>query len=162
MRRAALVVATSCALLLGLAPTPVATATTGPTPLANPPLWEVTKRQASPFIGRFRLAAPHGRRLIGGAYVARFNEYGYLQGSLALYLHGAGGRETSWVGATYEYHPVGRGQMVVDVVSPDNDAIFARMRLAVRRGGRLTGTLVQLQPPLVPAQRITLRRIDRR
>jgi hypothetical protein len=161
MRRTALVVATSCALLLGLAPAPVATATTGPTPLADPPRFEVTKRQASPFIGRFRLAAPHGKRLISGAYVAKFNEYGYLQGSLALYLYGAGGREISWVGATYEYHPVGRGQMIVDVISPNNDAIFARMRLAARRGHRLTGTLIQLEPPLIPAQRITLRHIGR-
>ena len=159
--RAALVVAASCALLLGVATTPLATATTGATPLAHPPRWEVTKQQARPFIGRFKLVAPHGRRLISGAYVARFNEYGYLQGSLALYLYGAGGREISWVGATYEYHAVRRGQMVIDIVSPDNDAIFARMRLAVRRGHRLTGTLVQLQPPLIPAQRITLRRIGR-
>jgi hypothetical protein len=137
-------------------------ATTGATPLAHPPRWEVTKRQARPFMGRFKLAAPHGRRLISGAYVAGFNNYGYLQGSLALYLYGAGGQETSWVGATYEYHPVGRGRMLVDVVSPDNQEVFARIRLAVRRGHRLTGTLVQLQPPFVPAQRITLRRVGGR
>jgi len=106
--------------------------------------------------------APHGRRLISGAYVAGFNEYGYLQGSLALYLYSAGGHEINWVGATYEYHPIGRRRMLVDVVSPDNQEVFARMRLAVRRGQRLTGTLVQLQPPLIPAQRITLRRVARR
>jgi hypothetical protein len=129
--------------------------------LAHPPRWHVTKRQATPFVGRFKLVAPRGRRLISGAYVAGLNEYGYLQGSLALYLYGAEGRETNWVGATYEYHPVGRGRMLVDVVSPNNQTVFARMRLAVRRGHRLSGTLVQLQPPLIPAQRITLRRIGR-
>jgi hypothetical protein len=52
--------------------------------------------------------------------------------------------------------------MLVDVVSPDNQVVFARMRLVVRRGHRLTGTPVQLQPPLIPAQRITLRRVARR
>jgi hypothetical protein len=130
--------------------------------LAHPPKYKVTRRQARPFMGRFKVVAPHGRRLISGAYVAGLNEYGYLQGSLALYLYGAGGREISWVGATYEYHPVGRGRMIVDVVSPDNDQIFARMHLAVRRGQRLTGTLVQLESPLIPAQRITLRRVARR
>lgn len=148
-------------LLGALVLAPAAIATTGPTPLAKPPLWNLTKRQARPFVGRFKLAAPHGRQLINAAYAAQVNEYGYLEGTLVVYTYDEEGRETSWVARTYEYHPKGGGKMAVDVISPTNENIFARLHLQVRRGHRLTGTLEPLRPPFAPVkpQRITLRRV---
>jgi hypothetical protein len=149
------------ALLLAIPGAPVATATTGPTPLAKPPRWNVTKRQARPYIGRFKLAHPHGRQVINAAYVATFNSYGYLEGTLVVYTYDEEGRETSWVARTYEYHPKGGGKMAIDVISPANESIFARLHLRVGARGRLTGILEPLKPPLAPVrpQRITLRRV---
>jgi hypothetical protein len=149
------------ALVVAALGAPAAIATTGPTPLAKPPLWNLTKRQARPFVGRFKLVAPHGRQLINAAYAAEVNEYGYLEGTLVVYTYDEEGRETSWVARTYEYHPKGGGKMAVDVISPTNESIFARLHLQVRRGHRLTGTLEPLRPPFAPVkpQRITLRRV---
>jgi hypothetical protein len=148
-------------LLLALLGAAGVSATTGPTPLTKPPLWSVTKRQARPFIGRFKLAAPRGKQLINAAYAADINEYGYLEGTLVVYTYDEAGRETSWVARTYEYHPKGPGKMAIDVISPANENIFARLHLRVIAGGRLTGILEPLKPPLAPVrpQQISLRRV---
>jgi hypothetical protein len=149
-------IAAACALAC-LAPA-VGDATTGAHPLANPPRYEVSKAQARPYIGRFQLAAPHDQSLISAAYVAKFNEFGYLEGSMVVYKYGKSGRTASWVGTTYEYHPHPGGRMTVDIVSPNNQVIFGRMHLRVGRGGRLGGKLEQLIPP-GPTQKISLKRV---
>jgi hypothetical protein len=138
---------------------PGARATTGATPLAKPPRWNVTRHQARPFLGRFTLAAPRGRQLITAAYAAEINENGYLEGTLVVYTYDEAGRETSWVGRTYEYHSIAPGRMTIDVIAPANENIFARLHLRVLAGGRLTGRLESIRPPLAPVrpQRITLR-----
>jgi hypothetical protein len=148
------------ALLSGLLGASGAGATTGATPLAKPPRWDVTRHQARPYLGRFRLAAPRGRQLISAAYAAEINENGYLEGTLVVYTYDEAGRETSWVGRTYEYHAVGPGRMTIDVIAPANENIFARLHLRALPGGRLTGRLESIRPPLAPVQpqRITLRR----
>ena len=87
-----------------------ARATTGATPLAKPPRCNVTRHQARPYLGRFKLAAPRGRQLISAAYAAEINENGYLEGTLVVYTYDEAGRETNWVGRTYEYHPRGRAR----------------------------------------------------
>jgi hypothetical protein len=148
------------ALLLGLSGAPTAVATTGATPLTKPPRWNVSKREAHPYIGRFKLARPHGRQLISVGYAATFNTYGYLEGTIAVYTYDRAGRETSWVARTYEYHPLGGTRMAIDVISPANESIFARLRLRVGANGNLTGMLEPLKPPYAPIrpQRITLKR----
>ncbi len=146
-------------LLLGLALAGIAigpsaaNATTGPTPLAYPPRFKITKAQAAPYLGHFKLAKPLGRQLISGAYVGGHNDKGFVEGNLVVYAYDAEGRESSWLGRTYEYHAVG-GEMIIDVISPDNEEIFARMRLHPVRGGRLTGSLKMRIPP-GPSQRIS-------
>jgi hypothetical protein len=135
-------------------------ATTGAHPLANPPKFHVTKAEARPYIGRFQLSHPHGKGLISAAYVARFNEFGYLEGTIVVYAYTKSGRTTSWVGTTYEYHPEGKGRMTVDVISPNNQVIFARLKLRTGRGGKLSGRLLQLRPP-GPTQAISLTRARR-
>jgi hypothetical protein len=146
-------------LLLGLALAAIAIgpsasrATTGPTPLAYPPRFKITKAQAAPYLGHFKLAKPLGRQLISGAYVGGHNDKGFVEGNLVVYAYDAEGRESSWLGRTYEYHAVG-DEMIVDVISPDNEEIFARMRLHPVRGGRLTGSLKMRIPP-GPSQRIS-------
>lgn len=135
-------------------------ATTGAHPLANPPRFHVSRAEARPYIGRFELTAPHGHLLRTAAYVARFNEFGYLEGTIVVYAYTRSGRTTSWVGTTYEYHPRGHGRMTVDVISPNNQVIFARMKLRVGHNGRLGGRLYQLVPP-GPTQTISLRRVRR-
>jgi hypothetical protein len=158
--RIALALLASVFLVAALGPSG-AGATTGATPLAKPPRWNVTRHQARPYLGRFRLAAPRGRQLISAAYAAEINENGYLEGSLVVYTYDEAGRETSWVGRTYEYHAVGPGRMTVDVIAPANENIFARLHLRALPGGRLTGRLESIRPPLAPVrpQRITLRRV---
>ena len=90
-------------LLAAVLVQPAATdATTGATPLAKPPLWSVSRREAKPFVGRFKFARPHGGQLINAAYAAEINEYGYLEGTLVVYAYDEAGSETSWVGRTYE------------------------------------------------------------
>jgi hypothetical protein len=146
-------------LLLGLALAGVALgpstsgATTGPTPLAYPPRFKITKAQAAPYLGHFKLAKPLGRQLISGAYVGGHNDKGFVEGNLVVYAYDAEGRESSWLGRTYEYHAVG-DEMIIDVISPDNEEIFARMRLHPARSGRLTGSLKMRIPP-GPSQRIS-------
>jgi hypothetical protein len=135
-------------------------ATTGAHPLANPPRYTVSRQEARPYIGRFALSAPHSRSLRSAAYVARFNEFGYLAGSLVVYAYNSRGQMTSWVGTTYEYHPRGNGRMTIDVISPNNQVIFARMKLRVGRGGKLSGELFQMIPP-GPTQQISLSRLRR-
>ncbi|MFT3864916.1 MAG: hypothetical protein QM729_11645 [Solirubrobacterales bacterium] len=135
-------------------------ATTGAHPLANPPKYHVSHAEARPYIGRFQLARPHGKGLMSAAYVARFNEFGYLEGSLVVYAYTKSGRTTSWVGTTYEYHPRGHRRMTIDVISPNNQVIFARLRLRAGRGGRLSGRLLQLRPA-GPTQAISLSRVGR-
>jgi hypothetical protein len=132
----------------------VALATTGPTPLAHPPRFTVTKRQARPYLGRFRLIRPSDRNLISGAYIGGRNERGYVEGAIEIYHYEAAGRKTILLGRTYEYHAVGRG-MVIDVISPANQVILARLRLHPIAHGRLTGHLTSLVPP-GPPRRITL------
>jgi hypothetical protein len=146
--------------LLTMIGAPTAVATTGPTPLTKPPRWKVSKREARPYIGRFKLARPHGRQLISVGYAASINSYGYLEGTIAVYTYDRAGRETSWVARTYEYHPLGGTRMAIDVISPANESIFARLRLRVGARGNLTGILEPLKPPYAPIrpQRITLRR----
>lgn len=129
-------------------------ATTGPTPLAFPPRFKVTTAQAAPYMGRFKLARPLGPKLITGAYVGGYNERGFVEGNLVVYGYDAEGRESSWLGRTYEYHYVA-GKMIIDVISPVNEEIFARMRLRPARRGRLTGFLKMLIPPGAP-QKISL------
>ena len=155
-------IALLAALAASLVAVPSVEATTGPTPLADPPLWTLTKHQARPFIGRFKLAKPSGKQLINAAYAAQINEYGYLMGTLVVYTYDSAGREVSWVARTYEYHPKGPGRMAIDVISPTNESIIARLHLRVRRHHRLTGILEPLRPPFAPvrAQQITLRRVD--
>jgi len=161
-RRALTIAALLGALLPGLSGAPAAIATTGPTPLTKPPRWNVTKREARPYVGRFKLAGPHGKQLINAAYAAAFNTYGYLEGTLVVYTYDEAGRETSWVARTYEYHSKGATKMAIDVISPANESIFARLHLKVGAHGRLTGILEPLKPPLAPvrAQRITLKRVS--
>jgi hypothetical protein len=107
-------------------------ATTGAHQLAIPPRYPIAKEQAAPYIGHFQLVKPHGSRLVTGAYVVRFNEFGYLEGSIVVYAYDA-----------------------IDIISPDNQVIFARLKLRPTGSGRLTGRLIQLLPP-GPAQRISL------
>ncbi len=135
-------------------------ATTGAHPLANPPKFHVSKAEARPYIGRFQLSRPHGKGLMSAAYVARFNEFGYLEGTIVVYAYTKSGQTTSWVGTTYEYHPRADGRMTIDVISPNNQVIFARLKLRVGKGGRLTGKLLQLRPP-GPTQAISLSRARR-
>jgi hypothetical protein len=136
----------------------VGEATTGAHPLANPPRFHVSRAEARPYIGRFQLAAPHSRTLRSAAYVARFNQFGYLEGTIVVYGYNKAGQTESWVGTTYEYHPRGNGRMTVDVISPNNQVIFARLKLRIGRGGKLSGNLFQLIPP-GPTQAISLRRL---
>jgi hypothetical protein len=155
-----LALATAIVLAASLIGAPVGDATTGAHPLANPPRYRVGRAEARPYIGRFALSAPHSRSLRSTAYVARFNQFGYLEGSLVVYAYNARGQITSWVGTTYEYHPRGDGRMTVDVISPNNQVIFARMKLRAGRGGKLSGRLFQLIPP-GPTQQISLSRLRR-
>ena len=159
--RAAVLVCAAAGLLL-LAGAPQVGATTGPTPLTKPPLWTLSKRQARPFIGRFKMVAPHGGQLISADYAAMPNEFGYMEGTLVVYTYDEEGQETSWVGRTYEYHSKGRGKMTIDVIAAANENIFAKLRLQVTRRGELTGILEPIRPPLAPVrpQRITLRRVN--
>jgi hypothetical protein len=154
--RVAALATTAVALVLALIGPSVGDATTGAHPLANPPRYHVSRAEARPYIGRFALGAPHSRSLRTAAYVARFNQFGYLAGSLVVYAFNRNGQTTSWVGTTYEYHPRGNGRMTIDVISPNNQVIFAKMKLQVGRGGRLSGKLFQLIPP-GPTQQITLK-----
>jgi hypothetical protein len=158
LKRRIKAIAISAAVVAILAVPPSADATTGAHPLANPPRYHVSRAEARPYIGRFELSAPHSRSLRSAAYIAKFNEFGYLEGSLVVYAYNRFGRTESWVGSTYEYHPRGDGRMTVDVISPNNQVIFARMRLRVGRGGKLSGKLFQLIPP-GPTQQISLRRL---
>ncbi len=135
-----------CLLIAAFALAPSgAVATTGPTPLAHPPRFDVTKAEAAPYLGRFTLVKPHSQQLINGAYVAGYNERGFVEGTIVLYTYNAEGRETSLLGRTYEYHSVG-DTMTIDIISPDNQAILARMKLHVAGGGKLTGELTSLMP----------------
>jgi hypothetical protein len=160
-RSSFVLVSLTCGILMLLGPASGADGTTGATPLAKPPLWNVTRRQARPFVGRFKLAAPHGRQLINAAYAAEINEYGYLEGSLVVYTYDRSGRETDWIARTYEYHPKGPGRMAVDVIGPAIQNVLGRLYLRVGHHGRLTGILEPLQSTFLPTrtQRITLRRV---
>ena len=139
----------------------VVDATTGPTPLAEPPRWHVTKREAGPFLGRFKLTRPHGKQLVNAAYAAEIDKEGYVVGTLVVYAYNHAGREVSWVARTYEYHPEGKRRMTIDVIS-FNEIVLARLHLQARSGHRLTGILEPLKKPYSPPrpQRITLRRVD--
>jgi hypothetical protein len=142
----------ACLLVAAFAGAPtVAGATTGPTPLAHPPRFNVTKTEAAPYLGRFTLVKPHSLQLINGAYVAGYNERGFVEGTIVLYTYDAEGRETSVLGRTYEYHSVG-DRMTIDIISPENQAILARMTMHVAGGGRLTGNLTTLMPAGKPEQ----------
>jgi hypothetical protein len=156
LKPAAMSAAAIGAALVSLIAAPVGDATTGAHPLANPPRYHVSRAEARPYIGRFVLAAPHSKTLRSAAYIARFNQFGYLAGSIVVYAYNQAGRVESWVGTTYEYHPRGKGRMTVDVISPNNQVIFARMKLRVGKGGKLGGKLFQLIPP-GPTQTISLR-----
>lgn len=150
-----IVLAVVVVLLLAL--TGVAGATTGTTPLAHPPRYRVTRAQIGPYLGRFVLAKQRSsRRLISAAYLGGHNDRGYVEGGLAVYTYGAGGQEVSWVGRTYEYHHTASG-MTIDVISAANEQIFARMKLRPGRHGMLTGTLRELLPVPRPAAPITFR-----
>jgi hypothetical protein len=63
-----------------------------------------------------------------------------------LYFYGQEGRQSSWDGTTYEYRAT-KGGMVVDVISPNNQVIFARLTLRSLPHGRLSGKLVELRSP---------------
>ena len=116
-----------------------ARATTGPTPLAGPPRFHASHAQVAPYLGRFKLSVRAEGDLISGA-VARENEFGFPEGSLVVYFYGREGRPASWAGTTYEYHAI-KGRMVIDVISPNNQVIFARMTLRSLPHGRLSGKL---------------------
>ena len=133
------------ALVLAALGAPAAIATTGPTPLAHPPRFNVTKAEAAPYLGRFTLVPPTSDQLISGAYVAGYNERHFVEGTLVIYTYDAEGHETTLLGRTYEYHSEG-DQMEIDVISPTNQAILARMKLHPVAGGKLSGTLTSLMP----------------
>jgi hypothetical protein len=133
---------------------PSAGATTGPTPLAHPPRFNVSEQAAAPYLGRFTLAQPSGDQLISGAYIAGHNERGFVEGTIEIYTYDPEGREMVVLGRTYEYHAVG-GQMTIDVISPENQVILARLRLHPVGEGRLTGQFRSLLPARKP-ERMTL------
>lgn len=133
-----------------------ATATTGTTPLAHPPRYRVTKAQVKPYLGHFTLGRRGQGRIISAAYIGGYNDRGFVEGGLAIYTYDTTGHEVSWVGRTYEYHHT-RAGMTIDVISAANEQIFARLRLHVVRGGRLSGTLRELLPVPRKAIPITLR-----
>jgi hypothetical protein len=150
-------VALLCALAISFALTATpnrAAATTGATPLAHPPRFKVSDAQADPYLGRFKLVRPLGRQLISGAYIAGHNERGFVEGTIEIYHYEAAGRETIMLGRTYEYHAVG-GRMSIDVISPQNQVILARLQLRPLAGGKVGGTLRSLLPPK-PPERITM------
>jgi hypothetical protein len=149
----AAIAAAALAVLLVASPG-TSLATTGPTPLAHPPRFQVSRAEAAPFLGRFRLAHPYDRSLISGAYIAGHNERGFVEGALEVYHYDAAGHVSVILGRTYEYHSIGR-RMVIDVISPANQAILARMTLHPAAGGKLKGKLKSLQPAGPPRQ-ITL------
>lgn len=139
-------------LLLAAALLPgTAAATTGPTPLAHPPRFNVTEAEAAPYLGRFAMVQPSSRQLISGAYVAGYNERHFVEGSIELYTYDAEGREMVVLGRTYEYRSVG-DRMEIDIISPENQVILARMRLHPVDGGKLTGEVSFLVPPGKPEQ----------
>jgi hypothetical protein len=139
-----------------LVATASAGATTGPTPLAHPPRFEVNAIEAAPYIGHFKLVQPLDRKLISGAYVAERNERGYVEGTIAIYHYEAAGRPSALVARTYEYHAV-PGGMEIDVISPENQVILARMKLHQSGAGRLSGAFRSLMPAEGP-QKISLAR----
>ena len=145
--RAVGVVALAAALSAGAGS---ALATTGATPLAHPPKYQISKRQALPFTGLFKLSSG-SPELIDAAIVARFNEAGFFEGTMEVYYY-RHGEKSSWVGTTYEYHQVG-DKMHLDVFSPNGQGtpILARMVL-VPRGNRLVGQLRMLHPQGPPAR----------
>ncbi|HVW46524.1 MAG TPA: hypothetical protein VHA76_05690 [Solirubrobacterales bacterium] len=162
IRRRLLLILISSWALFGVASVtgPIdALATTGPTPLAHPPRFNVTRSQAAPYLGRFKLAPPLGRELISGAYVAGYNERGFVEGTMEIYRYDAAGRPAVLLGRTYEYHAIG-GAMVIDLISPENQVILGRLKLRPAAGGRLTGTVRSLLPPR-PPRRITLAPVAR-
>lgn len=132
-----------------------AAGTTGAHPLASPPRYPLSREQGAPYVGHFQLADPHDLQLVTAAYVAEFEQRGFLEGSLVVYTYDAEGKEVSWIGTTYEYHAVDGG-MTIDVVSPNNQVIFGRLKLRTAPGGELTGSFRQLMPEPEKPQQITL------
>jgi hypothetical protein len=153
-RCAAVLLSAVTAFVVAAAP---AGATTGPTPLAHPPRFEVNAIEAAPYIGHFKLVQPLDRRLLSGAYVAERNERGYVEGTIAIYHYEAAGRPSALVARTYEYHAVDGG-MEIDVISPENQVILARMKLHQSGAGRLSGTFRSLMPAGGP-QTISMARV---
>lgn len=155
--RLTLAVAVTAAALIGAT---TALATTGPTPVAFPPKYKISKRQARPLIGVYKMRG-RTRRLISAGLAQRFNEAGYFQGSLAVYQYNKRGMESSWVGTTYEYHVV-HGKVHIDVFSPNGQGTPLLARMVLRaHGKRLTGVLRQIHPHISAPERISFVRVRR-
>lgn len=117
-----------------------AQATTGNAPLAHPPVYKVTRKQGAPYVGSFKLVRPHAVKVSKAAYVARYNEFGFLEGSLVVYSYDSAGTLTSWVARTYEYHVVG-GRMEIDLIAPVNQLIIGHLVLHKNAKRELVGQL---------------------
>jgi hypothetical protein len=118
----------------------LAAATTGVQPLSKAPIFLVSRADAKPFLGRFKLTA-HGPGLISGSLVTAYNAAGYLEGSMAIYGYNSAGQEISWVASTYEYHYL-EGIMRMDIWSPDGSLLLGHVHLGRGPDRRLTGQLV--------------------
>lgn len=150
-------VATTFAVSFALGCVGIAWATTSPGALSTRPHFHVSPAAVAPYLGRFTLGEAAGPALLSGAYVSHYNEFGYPEGSLVIYVDGQDGSPETWVATTYDYHLV-KGRMVIDLISPNNQVVFGRMTLRSLRDGELAGQLEQLRPPgrsqpitLVPA-----------
>ncbi len=156
--RRLVVAALAVAALFACAAT--ALATTGPTPLAFPPKYKISKREATPLIGVYKMRG-HTKRLISAGLAQGFSEAGYFQGSLEVYQYDKRGLESCWVGTTYEYHVV-NGKVHVDVFSPNGQGtpLLARMILKAR-GKTLTGIIHQVHPLIPKPEPITFVRVRR-
>jgi hypothetical protein len=120
-----------------------ASATTGPEPLSNEPIFTVTNAQAKPFLGRFKMTG-HTGQLITGALgtreLAHINGGPVIGGQIEIYAYDDSGQEVSWLSTTYEYRKVKNG-MKIDLFSPDGKTFVGRMLLKPIPGGRLKGWL---------------------
>ncbi|MDB5077398.1 MAG: hypothetical protein JWO42_3577 [Chloroflexi bacterium] len=119
----------------------VAQATTGPT-YSRPATFKVNSKFAQQFVGQYLLKSlPAAARVQSAALGIEVGSNGFLYGIGQFYGYDKSGSQTSWVFQLYHFHQLGKGNMMIDLLSPTLTVLLGHLYVGAPVHNNISGLL---------------------
>jgi hypothetical protein len=129
------------AAMIALSPRP-AMATTGPDQYLPAPKYKVSSKVAQLYVGQYLMkSAATGARLKGGAMGIEVNGKGAMYGIGQFYGYDSAGNQSTWVGTLYNFQPIPRNVIKIDILAPTGAPVLGTLSLARSKQGDLSGQI---------------------